>query len=400
MCLSHLSTEHEVVQVTELAGKRVHGRRPAPAVRSGSAWDDWWRSFLELGLAPQPDSAREVTIADLFCGAGGLTLGAREAAHAMGYRTRVTLAVDKDARALAVYRNNHAPEVAIAGEVQPDRARPAGVERQTLVLAGPPCEGHSNLNNWTRYDDPRNSLIVTAARAAVALDPEAIVIENVPTAVHDATRSLHEATRILEEYGYSTTVAVLGADVVGWPQRRRRLFVIASRQGTPPVARVVGALARTPKPIMWAIGDLVGKCGGFMDEPAALTPDNERRVRWLHEHGELDLPDELRIPSHRRHRSYRAMGGRLRPDEPAPTITSGFMSPNRGRFVHPTEPRTLTLHEGARIQGFPDTYDWTVDGKPPARRRQVKWIGNAVPPVLAYVATTAALLPRFYHAAR
>jgi DNA (cytosine-5)-methyltransferase 1 len=75
--------------------------------------------------------------------------------------------------------------------------------------------------------------------------------------------------------------------------------------------------------------------------------------------------------------------GRMRPDVPAPTITSGFGSTGQGRFVHPLEPRTLTPREAARLQGFPDWFSFSaVDG----RRALQEMIGNAVPSRLGYVA--------------
>ena len=84
--------------------------------------------------------------------------------------------------------------------------------------------------------------------------------------------------------------------------------------------------------------------------------------------------------------------GRLKPANPAPTITTGFMTPGRGRFIHPTERRTLTPLEAARIQGFPDTYDFNDPaGGAPTSQKLGKWIGDAVPMPLGYAATLAAI---------
>src|SRR5690606_30968289 len=104
---------------------------------------------------------------------------------------------------------------------------------------------------------------------------------------------------------------------------------------------------------------------------------------------ELDLSE--RPESHRNGTTYMSVYGRMYKDEPAPTITTGFMSPGRGRFVHPTRPRVLTAREAARLQGFPDTYRFVVDsGSPPGRTLLAKWIGDAVPMPLGFAAAFSA----------
>ena len=79
-------------------------------------------------------------------------------------------------------------------------------------------------------------------------------------------------------------------------------------------------------------------------------------------------------------------------EKPAPTLTTGFLTAGRGRFIHPKLPRTLSPREAARIQGFPDWFDFSVtDGDPPTKRELATWIGNAVPSVLGHAATLSAL---------
>ena len=91
--------------------------------------------------------------------------------------------------------------------------------------------------------------------------------------------------------------------------------------------------------------------------------------------------------------THTAVYGRLDPDGPAGTITTGFMTPGRGRYVHPTQKRTINPHEAARIQGFPDDYRFTLDGKPPTTQLLTKWIGDAVPMPLGYAAALSVLGP-------
>jgi DNA (cytosine-5)-methyltransferase 1 len=110
------------------------------------------------------------------------------------------------------------------------------------------------------------------------------------------------------------------------------------------------------------------------------SQENLRRMAWLIERGEYNLPNELRPKCHRDEHSYKSMYGRLSWMHPAQTITSGFTSMGQGRYMHPDQARALTCHEAARIQGFPDYFDF---GAAPTRSSLTRMIGNAVPPALA-----------------
>jgi len=115
-------------------------------------------------------------------------------------------------------------------------------------------------------------------------------------------------------------------------------------------------------------------------------------VASLFRHRRFDLPLAERPDCHKDGTTYDSVYGRMYADRPAPTITTGFMSPGRGRFIHPTEPRTLTAREAARLQGFPDTYRFVLNPEsPPTRYKLAKWIGDAVPMPLGYVAALSAI---------
>ena len=106
----------------------------------------------------------------------------------------------------------------------------------------------------------------------------------------------------------------------------------------------------------------------------------------------FDLPMSERPECHRDGTTYNAVYGRLHPDRPAPTITTGFLTPGRGRFIHPFLRRTLTPHEAARLQGFPDGYNFFPShANPTTKVNLTKWIGDAVPMPLGYVAGISAL---------
>lgn len=379
-------------------------------------WDRWWRSYLRGNRVTLATPARgELRIADIFCGCGGLTLGASEALKAAGFLPSIRLAVDTDREALAVYTANFGVTGAalcmdvsslvdyqiLARSEKHRLAYPPRLLHRALFaargaidvfLAGPPCEGHSNLNNRTRRRDPRNILYLDAVALAIGLEARAIVVENVPDVLNDRFGVLEAAKALLQESGYETSVEVLACDELGFPQTRKRLFLVASRCGIIPLKQVAQTLARPPRNVGWAIGDLVGRMeDAVMDSAPRLSPENRRRIEYLLDNDLYDLPDEMRPKCHRNGHSYPSVYGRLRWDCPAGTITKGFMTPGRGRFIHPTERRTLTAREAARLQGFPDWFDFHPPGVRASRKALGKFIGDAVPPVLGYAATLAVL---------
>lgn len=379
-------------------------------------WGRWWRSYLR-GARPRFDATPigNLSIVDLFCGCGGLTLGAQEAVRAAGLRPFVRLAVDTDREALKIYAANLAPQEVlctdagnivdfkVAGWAESARfAYPPepvhGVLRAAtgcvdLVIAGPPCEGHSNLNNRTRRADPRNLLYLDAIAVAVAVDATAVVVENVPDVVNDRSRVVDTAIALLEERGFRTTRAVLAADELGLPQTRSRFFLVGSRKDVFDLQQLARTLRKPPSTVRWAIEDLVDvNADPVMDSVPVLSSENRLRIDYLFDNELYELPDHMRPNCHRNGHTYPSVYGRLRWDAPAGTITTGFVTPGRGRFIHPSRRRPLTAREAARLQGLPDWFRFRLDGSPAARRNALaKWIGDSVPPLLGYVATLSVL---------
>lgn len=335
---------------------------------------------------------------DLFAGCGGLTLGVAQAARSMGYALDVALAIDSEPAAVAVYRANFPNanvqlakvddffDGALGAELTPvEVASASEVGGDVSVLVGgPPCQGHSNLNNHTRRDDPKNTLYLRMARAAEVLAPDVVLIENVPAVQHDRLGVVAATRAHLETLGYTVAEGVVRLDLLGVAQRRRRHVLIASRDpiGTSPSAVLerMSEGACPPNDLEWAIGDLVEAEPVGVDAPPRASEENLSRMMWLLENDEYDLPNNLRPPCHQNDHSYKSMYGRLRWSEPAQTLTSGYGSIGQGRFMHPDVPRALTAHEAARIQGFPDYFDFTVVTN---RSALATMIGNAVPPALA-----------------
>jgi DNA (cytosine-5)-methyltransferase 1 len=360
-----------------------------------------------------------LSVVDIFCGSGGLTLGVAEAARAAGIDPVVGLAVDVDRDALSVYERNLNPVESLPADVAslidfrvvgwgsdarlqdfPRILHPALksiVGNVDLLVAGPPCQGHSNLNNHTRRADPRNLLYIYAAVIGIAVGAKGIIIENVPGALSDRLRSAETASAILRSYGYAIDWCVLASDKLGWPQTRKRFFLVGCLLGEPHLREVAQSLERAPETLKWAIEDLLDADPSFpFDCPPSLSAENRRRIDYLFDHGLYDLPNHMRPECHRSHHTYPAMYGRLRWDAPSGTITTGFMSPGRGRFVHPLRRRVLTLHEAARLQGFPDWFQFSSDGKTVKKSVAARLIGNAVPAILGYAAALS-VVPYFIH---
>lgn len=384
-----------------------------------SVTQSWWRSFLRDGVTTGDAVTRpRVTAVDLFSGAGGLTLAAAEAVSAFGRTIQPLAVADLDERALDVYRANNRGADALPGSVwnlvqfEVDPRGPSArfrksprlrnsilrdlVGRIDLLVAGPPCQGHSSLNNSTRGDDSRNELYDAAVAIAIALGVRAIVIENVPGVVRDQLQVVATAGALLGEAGYHVQSGTIRADRMGWPQRRERHFLLASLDGLPPSPKELESAFRTPEARCDWLLSLVEVPEGepeIMSAPPQLSAENQRRAAFLHEQGLFDLPLAERPECHRIETTYRAAYGRIRPDGPVGTLTTGFMTPGRGRFIHPFEPRALTAREGARLQGFPDSYRFVVDARQPTRFELAKWIGDAVPAPLGFAAVLGALAP-------
>lgn len=347
---------------------------------------------------------------DLFCSIGGLTLGVAEAAAALYHGSRILLAVDTDAKALTVYERNIRPlavsvqsvatltrygvvtdgrAMRIAGtpEVQPPLLEAVG--QVDLVIGGPPCQGNSGFNNVTRRTDPRNSLYLAAVATAIGLGARGLVLENVPEIRRSSIDVVTSAIRSLEAAGYETDDAVLCASDLGWPQSRKRHFLVASKTGLVSLASVSAEFAEKSPGAEDFLRSLP-KRAAFLESVPDYSEVTLARLRYFeHNPGEYDLPLAERPDCHRGGTTYGSVYGRMRPSEPVPTLTTGFSTPGRGRFVHPFELRTLTPGEAAFVQGFPAWFDFE---HPQAKRQDLtKWIGDAVPLPLGYVAAMSVL---------
>ncbi len=361
-----------------------------------SAFDYWF--LRRKRQTPVQHKTSKVHFAELYAGCGGLSLGAAEACRAIGMGFQCAVAVDVNPACLEVYRRNLGVSKAYSNDVREILdgeigGKPTSKERTFLkyakktrfLLSGPPCEGNSDLNNYTRRKDPRNLLYERVGRFAELVRPEHVLVENVPNVVHGKEGVLHTTIQVLRELGYIVDSGVVDLSLLGVPQTRKRHVTVASLTKTLSVGDMIQKYAiGQPRSVWWGFDDLEDEePRNPYSEPSKQTRENLKRMKYLHDNNVFDLPNRLRPKCHRNGKhSYTSMYGRLRKDQPAQTITSGFGSPGQGRFIHPTRMRTLTPHEAARLQFFPDFFDFSVVQD---RTALAGMIGSAAPMKLSYV---------------
>lgn len=319
---------------------------------------------------------------DLFCGAGGLTLGLKQAGF------RVISAIENDPWAIDTYMTNH-PEVEL---YSCDIRLVSPVKLMTKLklapgeldlLAGcPPCQGFSSirtLNQSNEIEDDRNDLVFEMLRFAEALKPKAIMMENVPgLAKSPRTTKLVSA---LGNLGYTTHFDVLDAQKYGVPQRRRRMILVAGLKGRIEFAPAT-AEKRTVASVIRSLPEPGGNGDPLHDMVVKRTMAVLDRFKVIPKNGGSwrNLPKRYQLECHKKTstlRGFKDIYGRMSWDDVSPTITGGCTNPSKGRYLHPDEDRAITLREAALLQTFTPGYYISLKGGKVAAMRLV---GNALPP--------------------
>lgn len=346
-----------------------------------------------------PDGDAAVRLFDAFAGCGALSAGFLLAGIETGVELGARLAIEQEEIPAKTYARNIGDVVeqdpiealldgALGEAITPaERKLQKKVGEVQLGLAGPPCQGHSDLNNHTRRADPRNALYAKVARAAAVLAPNVLCVENVPAVRNDQGGVLETTKTELERLGYRVDDAFIDMHLIGVPQRRRRHILLACEPGHGDPTELLKQLVEhpcsehLPRDVRWAIEDIKDLKSDAMHDSASHPSDENRgRIDFLFDNRRYNLPNPLRPKCHRDfEHSYNSMYGRLRWDKPAQTITSGYGSMGQGRYVHPGRRRTLTPHEAARLQTVPDWFDFA---EATTRSALARMIGNAVPPLL------------------
>lgn len=319
---------------------------------------------------------------DLFCGAGGLTAGMRNA----GIAVRAGYDIEAQCE-YAYHENNRAAFVAcdvkdVTAEQLLGWYRP---ERYRLLAGCAPCQPFSTYNQGrdTRTDR-KWPLLYHFARLIEETEPHLVTMENVP----DVTKHqvYHDFVKSIEDKGYKIWDGRVSCVDYGLPQKRRRHVLLASKLGLP-----ICIIPPTHKDAYVSVESVIrhlpriaaGQCdpNDPLHRAATLTPLNFRRIIHSRPGGTWrDWPKELVAECHRKEsgKTYASVYGRMRADEPSPTMTTLCYGFGNGRFGHPNQNRAISLREAAILQSFPDDYVF-MEPENITFKAVGRMIGNAVP---------------------
>lgn len=305
------------------------------------------------------------TVIEAFAGAGGLALGLEEA----GLHT--ILLVENNSDCVATLRRNRPDWNVVSEDIQ-------SVDftgyKADVVSGGFPCQAFSHAGKKLGFEDTRGTMFFEYARCVKEVRPKICLAENVDGLVrHDKGRTLRTILRVLESFGYILQYKVLNAVNYSVPQKRKRLFIVGTRDGIrfgfPPTHKKILTLRDALHGVPQSEGSKYSK---KKKDVLSLVPSGGS---WV------DLPPEVQREymgkSYYSGGGRRGMARRLSWDEPCLTLTTSPFQKFTER-CHPSETRPFTVREYARIQTFPDS--WKFVGSLGSRYRQ---IGNAVPVRLA-----------------
>ena len=373
--LTHWKKKGRFISKTEKSGERYFDSDelmgvPEVSEMINSKWD------AELKVRPK----RDYTSIELFAGAGGLALGMELA----GFKH--IMLNDCDKYACMTLKQNRPHWNIIKDDIHNINFKQYE-DSVDLLTGGFPCQAFSHAGNKGGFEDARGTLFFELARAIHEARPKVVLCENVRGLLsHDSGKTFKVIRDIIPELGYTLIEPrILQAVKYKVPQKRERLIIIAIRNDYADKAKF-----RWPEPYykIMNLRDALYK-GDLYETDVPVSkgqkyPEKKQRVMELVPMGGYwkDLP--VATQKEYMGKSFYSGGGktgmarRLSLDEPALTLTCSPSQKETER-CHPTETRPLTIREYARIQTFPDT--WEFAGAMPA---QYKQIGNAVPVNLAY----------------
>lgn len=366
-------------------------------------------------------------VLDIFCGAGGLSFGFEASGEFV-----TTCGIDLLPDRIATFVANHPHARAIEGDVTTysPGALADVIGPVDVVVGGPPCQGFSSIRPFRTptETDLRNNLVDYYVRVIHTLKPKWFLFENVVGILkHQKGRRLKELLAGLKRAGYESDWRVVNSALFGAPQHRERVVVVGNRDGCefvwpepthrceyksmagqrPEVIRTLPLFSRNLPPavaLMEAISDLPPLRAGEEATEYATAPQNDFQRLMRSERTKLSMHRATRhsarmleIIRHSGHNisalppgmvksGFSSCYSRLDADRPSTTLTVNFVHPASNRCIHPHQDRALTPREGARIQTFPDSFEFkgTI-------AQVVKQIGNAVPPMVGRVLAEAML---------
>lgn len=334
----------------------------------------------------------DISAVDVFCGVGGLTRGLSDAG------VKVELGIDIDPKcALPYERNNDAKFLeADVVSLKPAIIKKAWPEGSVSLLAGcAPCQPFSTYSRKAKRSDVRRTgrgksddwqLVKRFGELVVQTEPDLVTMENVPPLAQ--AEVFKDFLAMLD--GYHVDWRVVQCRRIGLPQTRSRLVLVASKLG-PIFIPDYDRPATTVREMIEGLPAL--EAGGIdpidsLHRASRLSETNLRRIRASRPGGTWrDWPDSLRAACHRQAtgETYPSVYGRMKWDEPAPTITTQCFGYGNGRFGHPAQDRAISLREAAILQGFPADYAFVEEGDRVSFAIMGRLIGNAVPVTLGRV---------------
>ncbi len=360
------------------------------------------RSGLEISGSSRAWSSNcdpALETVDLFCGAGGLSLGLQAAG------LKVCAHLDSWTAAVETLNSNfnerRAPVDIRELKVEDIRSFVGGTPK--VLAGGPPCQSFTSAGR-RQDDDPRGTLVGVYANLAAATRSPLVVFENVEGFLTaGGGRFALDFLGPLVEAGYRVRVRKVNFANFGVPQHRKRVIAVASLLGDPPFpdpthsawgapgAQEIAGCPATPT-VEEALEDLPPPASADAPQghvaPRASKLEQERIDALEPGQTMRDLPEDLWHDSYRKRAFRRVKDGtpteqrggapaglrRLRGDQPSKAITSAAIR----ELIHPDENRRLTLREAARLQTFPDHFEFKGSGA-----EQATLIGNAIPPRFA-----------------
>lgn len=316
------------------------------------------------------------TVIDLFCGAGGLSEGFREA----GYK--VLLGIDNIERYIESFKKNHSKSRTICDDIRKISVKKIkeiiGNKKVDVIVGGPPCQGFS-MAGRRDPQDPRNSLFMDFVRIVKGVQPEYFVMENVRGMLSTKNAKGRPVVEIIKEefkkINYKVKEDVLLAADYGVPQKRHRLIFIGTKPSNP--VTFPPRMYKNPKgKKQFNLFDL--SLADWVPVDNVLLDRDKVDKSFFHSPKMI----EGFIKRKQRHTaSGNGFGWQiLKDDKPSYTISARYWKDGADALVKysDTEIRMLTPLECARIQTFPDTFKFTG-----SKKEVYIQIGNAVPPLLA-----------------
>ena len=333
-----------------------------------------------------------IGVVDLFCGVGGLSHGLKQG----GLNIIAGFDIDKTCEYAYTHNNGAQFFDTDISKVTKEQVLSLFGDSKIKVLAGcAPCQPFSSYAFKNKKKDPsKYDLLYQFGRLVEEVQPDIVTMENVPQIASFSLKNvLQDFVDLLENHHYHCSVKVVYCPDYGIPQTRKRLVLLASKFGDIKLISPTHSKDNyvTVKDV---IGDLPPLEAGETSDTdplhraKSLSPLNMQRIMHTPYGGSWkDWPKELMLECHKSEngRSFGSVYGRMRWENPAPTMTTQCTGLGNGRFGHPEQNRAITAREAALIQTFPQEYKFFADEEHVSIVKASRYIGNAVPPQLGFV---------------